>query len=321
MHNKLLHKTARVLQAIDEHQALGLEELYLLLGLPKPTLKRLLDDLEEMGWLYRRLGDKRYVPLTSLHGPGDSRYHLAKEAHPFLDRLFESTGLASDLVIATASGPSILESNFSRLGIRTGRDRLIGARPCPLHAASGRALCAHQLLNGSISWRVPGLRDHLLRNSQLRDHQLQDSQLQGNQLHDSQLRQLADEYRVGYFRRLSGNWEYGFRFPFKIDAIAIALSIKQRTMASLNLYWDNRRFTYKTVEKRYLSRLEAIGQQLMPVLERHAATLETLSQRDLVPGPGMPASTAFQFAFSQPVGDVAASAARPAHRHAQSSEP
>nr|WP_300315074.1 helix-turn-helix domain-containing protein [Halomonas sp.] len=311
MHNKLLHKTTRVLKAIDEHQALGLEELYLLLGLPKPTLKRLLDDLEEMGWLYRRLGDKRYVSLTNIHGPGDSHHHLAKEAHPFLDQLFESTGLASDLVIATASGPSILESNFSRLGIRTGRDRLIGARPCPLHAASGRALCAHQLLNGTSSWLAPGLRDN-----QFQDKQLQDKQLQGDQL-----RRLADEYRVGYFRRLSGNWEYGFRFPFKIDAIAIALSIKQRTMASLNLYWDNRRLTYKTVEKRYLSRLEAIGQQLMPVLERHAATLETLSQHDLVSGPGMPASTTFQPAFSQPTGGVAASTAKPVHRHAQSSEP
>lgn len=264
MHNQLLHKTSRVLKAIGEHQALGLEELYLLLGLPKPTLKRLLDDLEELGWLYRRLGDKRYVSLTDIHGPSDTRYHLAKEAHPFLDQLFELTGLASDLVIATASGPSILESNFSRLGIRTGRDRLIGARPCPLHAASGRALCAHQLLNGSSSWLIPGLRD--------------------NQLHDSQLRQLADEYRVGYFRRLSGNWEYGFRFPFKIDAIAIALSIKERTIASLNLYWDNRRFSYKTVEKRYLSRLEVIGQQLMPVLERHVATLETLAQKRSSPG-------------------------------------
>jgi DNA-binding IclR family transcriptional regulator len=140
MQTRLLDKVDRILQAIDEHRALGLEHLHVLLGLPKPTLKRLLDDLEMLGWIYRRLGDRRYVTLAYPGRPSPPDIGLAKAVSPQLDELFAATGLASDLVILGSSGPTILESNYSRLGIRTARDTLIGARSCPHRSAAGRAL-------------------------------------------------------------------------------------------------------------------------------------------------------------------------------------
>lgn len=256
MHNRLLYKAARVLEAIAEHQSLGLEELHLLLDLPKPTLKRLLDDFEELGWLYRRLGDKRYVVLGGIEGLCDARYRMAKIASPFLDELFKATGLASDLVIATLHGPTILESNFSRLSIRIGRDRIIGAHPCPCQAASGRALVAHSLPVAS----------ELLHSSEV---------------DDEFLRTLEDERQTGYFRRIPGSWEYGFCRPFDIDAIAIPLTVGEQAVVSLNLYWDVRRLAFRFVETHYLPQLKATGQRLTTALEMYVATLVALSTGEL----------------------------------------
>lgn len=250
MHNQLLHKAAQVLDAITEHRALGLEELHLLLELPKPTLKRLLDDFEELGWLYRRLGDKRYVVLGGIDGHSDARYQVAKTARPFLNELFESTGLASDLVIATPRGPTILESNFSRLGIRAGRGSIIGAQPCTLRAASGRALFV-----ASKDVRSPEVQD---------DH----------------LRALDDELKAGYFRRLPGSWEYGFRRPFDIDAIAIALPIGEQAVVAINLYWDAQHLSFASVETMHLPSLGTAGGRLAKALKSHVATLIALSNGD-----------------------------------------
>ncbi|MDN3523017.1 helix-turn-helix domain-containing protein [Halomonas ramblicola] len=255
MHNRLLHKVALVLDAVVEHRALGLEELHLLLDLPKPTLMRLLGDLEELGWLYRRLGDRRYVPLADIGGPADPGNRLAKVTGPFLNELFDMTGMASDLVVATPFGPSILESNYSRLGIRTGQDRIIGARPCPLGAASGRALAAGIGLDAIEAW----------------DGEPDDHQLHG----------LDRERRDGHFRRRPGNWEYHFRRPFDVDAIAITLPIGHQTCVAVNLYWDARRLPFRAVETIHLPRLKTVGRRLASALEGHITTLETLSTGDI----------------------------------------
>lgn len=254
MHNRLLYKVARVLEAIGEHRALRLEELHLLLDLPKPTLLRLLGDLEELGWLYRRLGDKRYVLLADIGVPIDPCNRLASVTGPFLNDLFDMTGVASDLVVATPSGPRILESNYSRLGIRTGQDRIIGARPCPLGAASGRAL-ASGVGHGAIdAWY-----------SELDDHQFNG---------------LDKERRGGLFRRQPDTWEYLFRRPFDVDAIAITLPISNQTCVAMNLYWDARYLPFRVVEINHLPRLKTVGRRLASVLQGHITALEALSIDD-----------------------------------------
>ncbi|WP_165678987.1 helix-turn-helix domain-containing protein, partial [Metapseudomonas otitidis] len=49
-----------ILELLGAHDALGLEELHYLTGLPKATVSRLLHTLQEQGWLYRGLCDRRY---------------------------------------------------------------------------------------------------------------------------------------------------------------------------------------------------------------------------------------------------------------------
>lgn len=202
-----------MLEAISRHQALGLEELHLLLDVPKATLKRILDDLVEVGWVYRRLGDRRYVMLEDYGRAPAVFKRLGLASQDTLDHLFASTGLVSDLVLLSRGHPMIVESSFSRLGRRVGVDRVIGARPCLRLSAAGRALAQ------SVS--EPYL------------------QQAGWSLDFWQDVRWREEHERGLYRRLPGSWEHAFAKPFEIAAMAVPLKKGQRTVAALSLYGDS----------------------------------------------------------------------------------
>lgn len=48
-----VERALAIVDLLGEHQALGLEELHYLTGLPKATASRMLATLQEQGWVYR----------------------------------------------------------------------------------------------------------------------------------------------------------------------------------------------------------------------------------------------------------------------------
>ena len=55
-----VERALAIVELLGEHQALGLEELHYLTSLPKATVSRMLLTLQEQGWIYRGLSDRRY---------------------------------------------------------------------------------------------------------------------------------------------------------------------------------------------------------------------------------------------------------------------
>ena len=55
-----VERALAIVDLLGEHQALGLEELHYLTALPKATVSRMLATLQEQGWVYRGLSDRRY---------------------------------------------------------------------------------------------------------------------------------------------------------------------------------------------------------------------------------------------------------------------
>lgn len=188
----------------------GLETLHILSGYPKPTITRIMDDLQDLRLVYRRLGDKRYVVLSVDNDNFDPLSLLARDVAPVLRQLHLNTGLLSDFVMVREGVPEIIESNFSLSNIRTAAGSVIGARPCPLVSAAGRALYAERTDIGI----EPNADTHRCLSS------------------------LDREQQQGMYVRIDNTWEYGFAKPFVIAARAVPIRYEGFTLAALSLYAD-----------------------------------------------------------------------------------
>jgi len=188
----------------------GLETLHILSGYPKPTITRIMHDLQTLGVVYRRLGDKRYVVLSVDSDNYDPLYLLARDIAPVLRQLHQETGLLSDFVISRNGTPEIIESNFSLSNIRTAAGTVIGARPSPLVSAAGRALYAER----------------------------QDICVQAAAENQDCLSSLDREKQQGLYVRIDNTWEYNFAQPFVIAARAVPVRYEGQTLAALSLYAD-----------------------------------------------------------------------------------
>lgn len=188
----------------------GLETLHILSGYPKPTITRIMDDLQALGVVYRRLGDKRYVVLSIDSDNFNPLHLLARDIAPVLRQLHQNTGLLSDFVMARAGRPEIIESNFSLSNIRTAAGTVIGARPSPLVSAAGRALYAER----------------------------QDICVQAAAGNQDCLSSLDREKQQGLYVRIDNTWEYNFAQPFVIAARAVPVRYEGQTLAALSLYAD-----------------------------------------------------------------------------------
>ncbi|WP_324769420.1 helix-turn-helix domain-containing protein [Pokkaliibacter plantistimulans] len=230
-----LSKSLAVLDLLIEHGALGLEELHLLSGLPKATLKRILDSLTELQWLYRRLGDQRYVFIRQTASRTEQAAiapDLLRLLGQHLHALYQHTGLPSDIALACQGQLTVVESSFSLCGYRRASGQLIGLRPHPYISAIGRAYSAGQAPDDEAQrrhWR--GLQRELAR---------------------------------GFFLRRRGPWEHRVVPPFRVMGMAIPLRLQggNQTVGAINLYWDNERHRCSHMVARFLPMLCASRGQI-----------------------------------------------------------
>lgn len=215
MHTKIFQKATRLIDCIAKSstQSLSLEQAYLITGIPKSTIKRILDDFVELGWLYRRLGDKQYVIIYIPANVNHSKYIFAKACSDILANLYQKTGMPSDLVVVEGGHPTILESSFSLTGIRTAQTRIIGIGISPLVSAAGRALLAERV-----------------------DIKIDENE--STRIDQSFLERLNKEKISGIYRRIPGMWEHHFKPPFELDAVALPIRYRDETVAAINMYWS-----------------------------------------------------------------------------------
>jgi len=229
MATNVVCKTMLLLELLMEQGSLGLEELHILSNQPKPTVKRLMDDLVELGWVHRRLGDRRYALLRCDENPGRlKRARLASRFAPLLEELHGRTGFSSDIALDLGDGLEVIESSFALQGSRKGLASLIGLRPDARISAMGRAYA--------------------------------DGTALCEKLPDAERKALERERQRGYYRRVRKAWEYPFPPPFEIRAVALPIRRADVTVGTLNLYWDGQRYGDAGCGDRHLAQLEsAVG--------------------------------------------------------------
>ena len=116
-----------------------LAEICRQVGLPKPTVYRILSTLEHAGWICREPGSKRYTcasDLTSVAGEVLMRSPSRVTRRAILEELVEQTGESCNLSIPNVSSVLYLDRVESDWPLRT---HLAAGSRLPLHAsASGK---------------------------------------------------------------------------------------------------------------------------------------------------------------------------------------
>ncbi|GGO79135.1 transcriptional regulator [Marinobacterium nitratireducens] len=225
MATNVVCKTMHLLDLLREQGALGLEELHILTEMPKATVKRLMDDLVELEWVHRRLGDRRYALLKGGEDvAAGHRARLASRLAPLLIELYEETGFSSDVALDLGDGLEVVESNFALLGRRTAVSSLIGLRPHVRVSAIGRAFA----VGGPIAQELPS----------------------------AERKVLLQEKQRGFCRRVQGVWEHSFARPFEIGAVAMPVGCGGVIAGAVNLYWDAQQYGDAGSHDRHLARLE-----------------------------------------------------------------
>lgn len=232
-----------VLELLERHQALGLEELHYLSYLPKATLSRMLSTLQARGWVYRGLSDRRYRVCTRrlFEDPAQrARRQLAECAAPWLVQLSESTGLVADLAYFDGEHLEVMESAVSpQLRRRYSRAvQVIGQRASLFHSAMGKA-CLFELAE---------------------EHACQLLAAEG--ISPEAYHQAREVWRqCGFGQRTEGHWEYSVRLPFLIRAVALPIRLDGAVVGSVALHWPRDLASVARVARLHLSRLgETIGQ-------------------------------------------------------------
>jgi IclR family mhp operon transcriptional activator len=172
-HNSVraLQRGLEILAEVNRSGGIRPGEVARNLGLARPTVYRLLETLEELGYVARSASDERFRVTLLAHGLGDGfggDARLSQTAGPILVELGRRLVWPVDLVICDAGAMVIQETTHSRSPLSIDRG-MIGIRLPMLRTAAGRtylAFCSEQERSALVN--------HLRRNGDPADRSLLD---------------------------------------------------------------------------------------------------------------------------------------------------
>ena len=232
-----VERALAIVELLGEHQALGLEELHYLTTLPKATVSRMLATLQEQGWIYRGLSDRRYrLCAKRLFGDRQQRFkrHLVESAAPMLLELSERTGLVADLSCFDGERVEVMESAIPQILRKRypNNCQIVGHHASLFHSAMGRA-CLGELDSQDVK--------RLAEREQLAD--------------DGVLQATEQALHQGFGQRTEGYWEYPVRLPFLIRAVALPIRAQGRLVGSMALHWPMDQAPVERVLSQHLNSL------------------------------------------------------------------
>ncbi|WP_248749578.1 helix-turn-helix domain-containing protein [Pseudomonas sp. MWU15-20650] len=233
-----VERALAIVELLGEHQALGLEELHYLTRLPKATVSRMLLTLQEQGWVYRGLSDRRYrLRAQRLFGDSQQRFkrQVVESAAPWLLELSERTGLVVDLSCFDGERLEVMESAIPSVlrKLYPNNCQIVGQHASLFHSAMGKA-CLTQLPSDEVQ-RLAG-RDQVAA--------------------DEQYHACAQTQHQGYGQRTEGYWEYPVRLPFLIRAVALPVRANGRLVGSVALHWPMHQAPVERVLNLHMASLE-----------------------------------------------------------------
>ncbi len=257
-----LQRGLKVLEALQDKPISSLHDLHLRTGLPKPSLLRILETLEQSGLVFRRLYDGHYrISTNFLHlARKRDRYDaVAEAAAPVLDRLCQKLAWPSDLMVPAGDHMEIRESSRVRTPFFTYfiHDR-VGTPVNWVLSAVGRAYLAFcpERERASILTR---LQKTTLAENRLASHP------------DKLGRILAEVRSRGYATRdpsfLGGS--YGSQVPDGLAAIAVPLVDGSKVHGVINLLWAKAARSVDDMAQSHLHDLQSAAQSIVETL-RHS---------------------------------------------------
>ncbi|TFY96108.1 IclR family transcriptional regulator [Pseudomonas nabeulensis] len=243
-----VERALAIVELVGEHQALGLEELHYLTGLPKATVSRMLLTLQDQGWVYRGLSDRRYrLRAQRLFGDTQQRFkrQLVESAAPWLLELSERTGLVVDLSCFDGERLEVMESAIPGVlrKLYPNNCQIVGQHASLFHSAMGKA-CLTQLPAEEVQ-RLAGC----------------------NQVAaDEQYRACEQSLHQGFGQRTEGYWEYPVRLPFLIRAVALPVQANGRLVGSMALHWPMHQAPVERVLNLHMASLEQTVREVQRTL-------------------------------------------------------
>jgi IclR family KDG regulon transcriptional repressor len=236
-----LIKGLEVLEALSELEASGLSELAQRVGLPVPTLYRILATLAAQGYVHKS-ADSRYrltLKAWEIGAKVVGRMPLIDLARPFLERLAADTEEAVHLSVQEGDGIVIVDKVDSPQAVRV--DTYVGQR-APLHcSATGKAFLAFAGVNGASLSRYT-------------DATITDRRALAKEL---------DEVRRLGWAKNRGEWREG------VCAAAVPIrDARQAVAAVLSVTVPTPRFSNDALRRRLLPPLKASGAALSAELAR-----------------------------------------------------
>jgi IclR family KDG regulon transcriptional repressor len=143
---KAVNKTIGLLEALAQHEELGVTELAERAGMHKSTAYRFLSTLKELGYVRQNTANERYGLTLKLFELGSSvlaRMELWEQAHPVMEQLAEQTRETVHLAVLDEGRPVYLGKFESTQALRVSMSSRIG-QSAPVYCTGvGKLLLAH----------------------------------------------------------------------------------------------------------------------------------------------------------------------------------
>ena len=251
-----LERGLKVLQALQANPISALHYIHQETGIPKPSLLRILNTLEQSGFVSRRLADGRYrisANLSHLARKRDRYDGVAEAAAPVLDRLCQKVSWPSDLMVPAGDHMEIRESSRVRtpFAIYFIHDR-IGTPVNWILSAVGRAYLAYcpeherQRILTLLS-KSDKAENRLARDPKRVDRILAETRMNGYGTRDPSF--------VG--------GAYGRQSPDGLAAIAVPLLDRRRVHGVINLIWASAARKEQEMARDHLADLQAAAKEIV----------------------------------------------------------
>ena len=224
-----------VLRSLEERRGQSLAELHRATGIPKASLLRILETLEQSGFAWRAIGDGRYrrsVALIFRPGIDDSLLRIGEIAAPFLEGLRKKVIWPSDVLVHRNYRMELVETSRRQSSLNV-TVYAIGYRVEMFLSAPGRAF---------LAFCSDAERDAILADAAAHPPVLARSRqvLAGGELPAI----LEETRRLGYASRdplFGGTDDKEISvFDDGIDAIAVPVQHGDKLLATMNLVWPRK---------------------------------------------------------------------------------
>ncbi|MEI9852114.1 MAG: helix-turn-helix domain-containing protein [Sphingomonas sp.] len=234
-----------VLIELQRVRAASLHDLHVALGLPKATLLRMLVTLGSRGLVWQRLADGAYLPhLSTETTPEEQAARIAEVASPHLETLSRIVAWPSVIAAPRLDHLEIVETNSRLLRLDSAILGPVGAKLSYIHTATGRAYLAAcgAEERGEILARLRP-RANAAEGDALIARIVEDTAARGYALRDP-LHPWPDRSRQAV--RNDGR-----------HSMAVAVHVRGRAVAGINITWPARRTATDEVVGRHLGTLQA----------------------------------------------------------------